>query len=100
MNMADHDSTSPPLTAALGPAPQPGENNTSASAATGTGPAPLAVTASTRERVLDLVALLALITLSAVVFSVAGPAAFTAVTSVGMGLFATWRSNHPRPPRR
>jgi hypothetical protein len=44
------------------------------------------------ERILDLVALLVLIALAAVVFTVAGPAAFTAVTSVGVGLFATWRS--------
>ncbi|GED85798.1 hypothetical protein ACIQMV_17090 [Streptomyces sp. NPDC091412] len=49
------------------------------------------------ERVLDLIALLALTTLAALVFMVAGPAAFTAVTSVGVGLFATWRT---RPPRR
>ncbi|WP_143203519.1 hypothetical protein [Streptomyces sp. CB01580] len=50
-----------------------------------------------RERVLDLIALLILIALAALVFVVAGPAAFTAVTSVGVGLFATWRT---RPPRR
>ncbi|MFJ2721727.1 hypothetical protein [Streptomyces sp. NPDC087437] len=43
------------------------------------------------------IALLALTTLAALVFMVAGPAAFTAVTSVGVGLFATWRT---RPPRR
>jgi hypothetical protein len=54
--------------------------------------------ASTSERVLDLVALLVLIALSAAVFTLAGPGAFTAVTSVGMGLFATWRSH--RPPHR
>jgi hypothetical protein len=56
--------------------------------------------APTSERVLDLVALLVLIALSAAVFTLAGPGAFTAVTSVGMGLFATWRSSHPRPPHR
>jgi hypothetical protein len=54
--------------------------------------------APTSERVLDLVALLVLIALSAAVFTLAGPGAFTAVTSVGMGLFATWRSQ--RPPHR
>ena len=52
----------------------------------------------TGERVLDLVALLVLIALAALVFALAGPGAFTAVTSVGMGLFATWRSH--RPPHR
>ncbi|WP_406072085.1 hypothetical protein OG372_35955 [Streptomyces sp. NBC_01020] len=52
----------------------------------------------TGERVLDLMALLALISLSAAVFTLAGPGAFTAVTSVGMGLFATWCSHRP-PPR-
>jgi hypothetical protein len=30
--------------------------------------------------------------LAAVLFTVAGPAAFTTVTSVGVGLSATWRS--------
>ncbi|WP_111501252.1 hypothetical protein [Streptacidiphilus pinicola] len=54
--------------------------------------------APTHERVLDLVALLVLIALAAAVFTLAGPGAFTAVTSVGMGLFATWRSH--RPPRQ
>ncbi|MGC9541744.1 hypothetical protein [Streptomyces sp. UG1] len=49
------------------------------------------------ERVLDLIALLLLMALAALVFILAGPAAFTAVTSVGVGLFATWRT---RPPRR
>jgi hypothetical protein len=62
-------------------------------------PAP-AYRAPTSERVLDPVALLVLIALSAAVFTLAGPGAFTAVTSVGMGLFATWRSSHPRPPHR
>ncbi|MFF7635537.1 hypothetical protein ACFZB9_20625 [Kitasatospora sp. NPDC008050] len=50
-----------------------------------------------RDRVLDLVALLLLITLAAAVFLIAGSAAFTAVTSVGLGLFATWRGRPPRP---
>ncbi|MHA7961895.1 hypothetical protein ACX9I7_29555 [Streptomyces sp. L500] len=49
---------------------------------------------------LDLVALVVLIALAAVVFTVAGPTMFTAVTSVGLGLFATWRSTHFRPPGR
>ena len=31
------------------------------------------------------------------VFMLAGPEAFTAVTSVGLGLFAAWRSRSPRP---
>ncbi|MFJ3636218.1 MULTISPECIES: hypothetical protein [Streptomyces] len=48
------------------------------------------------ERVLDLTALLILITLAAGVFMLAGSEAFTAVTSVGLGLFAAWRG---RPPR-
>ncbi|MEW1912351.1 hypothetical protein AB0442_28595 [Kitasatospora sp. NPDC085895] len=47
--------------------------------------------APTGERVLDLMALL-LIARAAAVFVLAGPGAFTAVTSAGMGLFATWRS--------
>ena len=63
-------------------------------------PAPQSPTLPIGERVLDLIARLLLIALSTVVFTVAGPAAFTAVTSVGLGLFATWRSNHSRPPRR
>ncbi|MFE9173566.1 hypothetical protein ACFYNZ_29585 [Streptomyces kebangsaanensis] len=50
-----------------------------------------------RERVLDLVALLILISLAAAVFMLAGPEAFTAVTSVGLGLFAAWRGRPPRP---
>ncbi|GAA2996622.1 hypothetical protein GCM10010519_31980 [Streptomyces lactacystinicus] len=50
-----------------------------------------------RDRVLDLVALLLLITLAAAVFLIAGSEAFTAVTSVGLGLFATWRGRPPRP---
>lgn len=57
------------------------------------GPVP---EAPTRDRVLDLVALLILITLATAVFMLAGPEAFTAVTSVGLGLFAAWRG---RPPR-
>ncbi|MFF0065449.1 hypothetical protein ACFYRC_28580 [Streptomyces sp. NPDC005279] len=48
------------------------------------------------ERILDLVALLVLIALAAVVFTVAGQAAFTAVIGAGVGLFATWRSSRPR----
>ena len=67
------------------------------SAAT-TNPTAPATRTPTGERGLDLVALLVLIALSAVVFTLAGPGAFTAVTSVGMGLYATWRSNHPCPP--
>ncbi|MEU9962773.1 hypothetical protein [Streptomyces malaysiensis] len=53
--------------------------------------------APTRDRVLDLVALLILITLVTGVFMLAGPEAFTAVTSVGLGLFAAWRGRPPRP---
>ncbi|MEQ4610268.1 hypothetical protein ACWFQ7_11515 [Streptomyces bacillaris] len=53
--------------------------------------------APTRDRVLDLLALLILITLAAGVFMVAGSEAFTAVTSVGLGLFAAWRGRPPRP---
>ncbi|WP_171075819.1 hypothetical protein [Streptomyces sp. YIM 121038] len=49
------------------------------------------------ERVLDLAALLILITLAAGVFMLAGAEAFTAVTSVGLGLFAAWRGRPPRP---
>ncbi|MFG2819564.1 hypothetical protein ACGFX4_09070 [Kitasatospora sp. NPDC048365] len=55
-------------------------------------PAEQTPSAPTGERVLDLVALLLLIALAATVFVLAGPGAFTAVTSAGMGLFATWRS--------
>ncbi|MFJ9693148.1 hypothetical protein ACWGKU_21915 [Kitasatospora sp. NPDC054768] len=50
-----------------------------------------------RDRVLDLVALLLLTTLAAAVFLIAGSEAFTAVTSVGLGLFASWRGRPPRP---
>ncbi|MGW2007029.1 hypothetical protein [Streptomyces nigrescens] len=53
--------------------------------------------ASPRDRVLDLVALMVLITLATGVFMLAGPEAFTAVTSVGLGLFAAWRGRPPRP---
>ncbi len=53
--------------------------------------------ASPRDRVLDLVALMILITLATGVFMLAGPEAFTAVTSVGLGLFAAWRGRPPRP---
>ncbi len=53
--------------------------------------------APTLDRVLDLIALLTLITLATGVFMLAGPEAFTAVTSVGLGLFAAWRSRSPRP---
>lgn len=101
----DTNDPTPPPAAATTPAPAasppatplPGHSTTTAN------PADLAVPASrapTGERVLDLVALLVLIALSAVVFALAGPGAFTAVTSVGMGLYATWRSGHPRPPHR
>ncbi|QWA25780.1 hypothetical protein [Streptomyces osmaniensis] len=48
---------------------------------------------------LELAALLVLLGLSAAVYVWAGPAAVTAVSGVGAGLFATWRSR-PRPPRR
>ncbi|KMS74371.1 hypothetical protein ACM01_13800 [Streptomyces viridochromogenes] len=58
------------------------------------GPVP---EAPTRDRVLDLAALLILITLATGVFMLAGPEAFTAVTSVGLGLFAAWRGRPPRP---
>ncbi|WP_280911605.1 hypothetical protein [Streptomyces sp. SAI-208] len=44
-----------------------------------------------------MVALLILITLVTGVFMLAGPEAFTAVTSVGLGLFAAWRGRPPRP---
>ncbi|GAA2635221.1 hypothetical protein GCM10010425_40940 [Streptomyces spororaveus] len=49
------------------------------------------------ERMLDLAALLILITMATGVFMLAGPEAFTAVTSVGLGLFAAWRGRPPRP---
>ncbi|MBD0707667.1 MULTISPECIES: hypothetical protein [unclassified Streptomyces] len=52
--------------------------------------------APTRGRVLDLVALMLLITLVAGVFMIAGSEAFTAVTSVGLGLFAAWNGRSPR----
>lgn len=44
-----------------------------------------------RARVLDLVALLALLSLATTVFLAAGAEAFTVVTSVGVGLFSAWR---------
>lgn len=73
------------------------EGPTSPSAPLAVPPAGPVPEASIRERVLDLVALLVLITLAAFVFALAGPTAFTAVTGAGMGLFATWRG---RPPRQ
>lgn len=48
--------------------------------------------ATLRERVVDLLALLALLTGACAVFAVAGAEAFAVVTSVGMGLFSTWRA--------
>jgi hypothetical protein len=49
-----------------------------------------------RDRVLDLVALLILITLATGVFMLAGPEAYTAVTCGGRGRCAAGRG---RPPR-
>ncbi|MBT2367115.1 hypothetical protein J7E88_17825 [Streptomyces sp. ISL-10] len=50
----------------------------------------------TGNSVLELIALLCLITLATVVYAAAGPEAFAAVTGVGGGLFTTWRGR----PRR
>lgn len=83
-------------------APVVGENNTAEAGATAmpAGRSRADTGSPSSGHVLDLVALVVLIALAAIVFTVAGPAAFTAVTSVGMGLFATWRSTHQRPPDR
>ncbi|WP_327170638.1 hypothetical protein OG912_32855 [Streptomyces sp. NBC_00464] len=45
-----------------------------------------------RDRTVDLIALLTLLMGSCAVFCIAGAEAFTVVTSVGMGLFSTWRA--------
>lgn len=61
---------------------------------------PASTPASMRGRVLDLIALVVLLAVAASVFTIAGPTAFTTVTSVGMVLYSTWRSTHHRPPGR
>lgn len=77
--------------------PAPTEPPHSVPQATTTPHAPRAVRYP-HDRVLDLIALMGLISISAVVFIIAGPVAFTTVTSVGMGLFASWRAaQKPRP---
>ncbi|MFF8716361.1 hypothetical protein ACF07T_33730 [Streptomyces sp. NPDC015184] len=55
-------------------------------------PPPAGSSPATRERGLDLAALVVLIVLACTVFTVAGPEAFSAVTCVGVGLFSTWRA--------
>jgi hypothetical protein len=87
--MVSMDNTDAPLTAAL-----------PASSTTEKATGHLSTASPSTGRVLDLIALVILITLSTLVFTVAGPAAFTAVTSVGIGLFATWRSSHSRSRSR
>lgn len=44
------------------------------------------------RELLDLAALLVLITLATLVFAIAGPTALTTITGVGVGLFTMWRS--------
>jgi len=61
---------------------------------------PASTPTSMRGRVLDLIAFVVLLTVAAGLFTIAGPAAFTTVTSVGMVLYSTWRSTHHRPPDR
>ncbi|MFF7341756.1 hypothetical protein ACFZAT_31140 [Streptomyces sp. NPDC008163] len=61
---------------------------------------PASTPASMRGRVLDLIAFVVLLTVAACVFAIAGPAAFTTVTSVGMVMYSTWRSTQQRPPSR
>lgn len=51
------------------------------------GPSP-----AMREQVLSLAALVILLVLACVVFTVAGAEAFSVVTCVGVGLFSTWRT--------
>ncbi|MFJ8437248.1 hypothetical protein ACIQ9P_38750 [Kitasatospora sp. NPDC094019] len=46
----------------------------------------------TRDRILDLIALVLRLAAATTVFVLVGTGAFTAVTSVGMGLYATWRT--------
>lgn len=45
-----------------------------------------------RDRALELLALFILIAISAIIYHLAGPAGFSAVTSAGGVLFATWKS--------
>lgn len=105
------NTTTSPTAAAPEPAPEPasGKNSIAETTETTTEPTRAGTRLTSPERggpsngrVLDLVALVVLIALAAVVFTVAGPppTMFTAVTSVGLGLFATWRSTHFRPPGR
>ncbi|MFJ8430493.1 hypothetical protein ACIQ9P_04215 [Kitasatospora sp. NPDC094019] len=43
------------------------------------------------DRVVDLVAMLALLVVAAVIYIVAGPAGFSAVASAGGGFFVAWQ---------
>ncbi|MFI9311092.1 hypothetical protein [Streptomyces triculaminicus] len=52
-----------------------------------------AARAALAERTLDFVALVILLAAATMVFLLAGPQAFAAVTSVGTGLFAAWRGH-------
>ncbi|MFF4756911.1 hypothetical protein ACWD5R_44800 [Streptomyces sp. NPDC002514] len=56
-------------------------------------PGPLHSTeAPLHDRVFELLALVSLLGIASLVYVVAGPAAFSAVVSAGVGLFATWRA--------
>lgn len=60
---------------------------------TGPSPEPNSVPSPPlRGELLDLIALLVLITVATSVFAIAGPAALTSITGVGVGLFTLWRS--------
>ncbi|MEU6175075.1 hypothetical protein ABZ832_24610 [Streptantibioticus parmotrematis] len=89
---------------AAAPGPASGKNSSDETAGeparAGTGPTRSEHGEPPNGRVLDLVALVVLIALAAFVSAVAGPTMFTAVTSVGVGLFATWRSTRSRPSNR
>lgn len=45
-----------------------------------------------RDRALELLALSALIAVSAIVYYLAGPGGFSAVMTTGIGLFVSWKS--------
>lgn len=62
------------------------DNTDDAAGACAPSPSP-----SRRDRVLDLIALLSLLTVMTVVYLATGPEVFAAVTGVSAGLFTTWR---------
>lgn len=52
------------------------------------------------SRMLELVALLALVGVATLVYAFTGPTGFSAVIGAGGGLFATWRTQRSADPGR